>query len=85
MNTILISGAASGIGAATAKLFHRQGWRVGLLDLNPEPLAALAADLAGAKGGSGYPMAYNSCLTAMTDNRIKELQALSDCQEGDFN
>jgi uncharacterized protein YecT (DUF1311 family) len=42
-------------------------------------------ETAGAKGGSGYPMAYNSCLTAMTDNRTKELQALSDCQEGDFN
>ncbi|MDF3866908.1 lysozyme inhibitor LprI family protein [Pseudomonas denitrificans (nom. rej.)] len=42
-------------------------------------------ETAGAKGGSGYPMAYNNCLKAMTDNRIKELQVLSDCQEGDFN
>ncbi|MBD9502694.1 DUF1311 domain-containing protein [Pseudomonas sp. PDM23] len=42
-------------------------------------------ETAGAKGGSGYPMAYSNCLKAMTDNRIKELQALSDCQEGDFN
>lgn len=48
MNTILISGAASGIGAASARLFHAQGWRVGLLDLNPEPLAALAGELDGA-------------------------------------
>jgi NAD(P)-dependent dehydrogenase (short-subunit alcohol dehydrogenase family) len=48
MNTILISGAASGIGAATAKLFHQRGWRVGLIDLNPEPLAALASELGGA-------------------------------------
>lgn len=37
------------------------------------------------EGGSGYPMAYSNCLKAMTDNRIKELQTLSDCQEGDFN
>ncbi|QEY74391.1 lysozyme inhibitor LprI family protein [Pseudomonas denitrificans (nom. rej.)] len=42
-------------------------------------------ETAGAKGGSGYPMAYSNCLKAMTDNRIKELQMLSDCQEGDFN
>ena len=37
------------------------------------------------EGGSGYPMAYSNCLKAMTDQRIKELQTLSDCQEGDFN
>ncbi|WEJ70455.1 SDR family oxidoreductase [Pseudomonas sp. PSE14] len=48
MNNILISGAASGIGAATAKLFHQRGWRVGLIDLSPEPLAALAMELGGA-------------------------------------
>ncbi|MFJ3264152.1 lysozyme inhibitor LprI family protein [Pseudomonas sp. NPDC086581] len=42
-------------------------------------------ETAGAKGGSGYPMAYSNCLKAMTENRIKELQTLSDCQEGDFN
>lgn len=36
-------------------------------------------------GGSGYSMAYSNCLKAMTDNRIKELQTLSDCQAGDFN
>lgn len=45
MDTILITGAASGIGAATARLFHRQGWRVGLLDINAEPLEALADTL----------------------------------------
>nr|MBF3178600.1 hypothetical protein [Pseudomonas aeruginosa] len=31
-NSILITGAASGIGAATARLFHARGWRIGLLD-----------------------------------------------------
>ncbi|WP_447755134.1 lysozyme inhibitor LprI family protein [Pseudomonas nicosulfuronedens] len=36
-------------------------------------------------GGSGFQMAYSNCLETMTDNRIKELQVLSDCQEGDFN
>ena len=48
MNNILISGAASGIGAATARLFHARGWRVGLLDVDEKALAALAAELGGA-------------------------------------
>ncbi|MBC9250365.1 short-chain dehydrogenase [Pseudomonas alcaligenes] len=47
MNTILITGAASGIGAATARLFHSRGWRVGLLDINHAALAELAAELGG--------------------------------------
>ncbi|MFP6849514.1 MAG: SDR family oxidoreductase [Pseudomonas sp.] len=48
MNNILIAGAASGIGAATARLFHRQGWQVGLLDINPQALAELASELGNA-------------------------------------
>lgn len=43
MSTILITGAASGIGRATADLFYRNGWTVGLLDLNEEPLQQNAA------------------------------------------
>ena len=45
MHNILITGAASGIGAATARLFHLRGWRVGLLDINAAALASLAAEL----------------------------------------
>lgn len=48
MHNILISGAASGIGAATARLFHARGWRVGLLDVDQRALTALAAELDGA-------------------------------------
>ena len=48
MNNILVSGAASGIGAATARLFHARGWRVGLLDVDERALAALATELGGA-------------------------------------
>lgn len=47
MNTILITGAASGIGAASARLFHSRGWQVGLLDINHAALAELAAELGG--------------------------------------
>jgi NAD(P)-dependent dehydrogenase (short-subunit alcohol dehydrogenase family) len=45
VNNILITGAASGIGAATARLFHQQGWQVGLLDINHQALVALAGEL----------------------------------------
>jgi len=34
MHSILISGAAQGIGAAIAQLFYQQGYRVGIYDIH---------------------------------------------------
>lgn len=41
MNTILITGAAHGIGLATAKRYATQGWFVGMYDINREGLNTL--------------------------------------------
>ena len=58
--TIFITGAASGIGRATAELFHEKGWFVGCYDVDTDALE----DLRKALGGR--------CLTSCLDVRDKE-------------
>ena len=43
--SIFITGAASGIGAETARLFHARGWFCGLYDINETGLNEVAAEL----------------------------------------
>lgn len=43
--SIFITGAAAGIGAATARLFAGRGWRVGAADVDAEGLEALSHEL----------------------------------------
>lgn len=45
--SIFITGAASGIGLATARKFAGEGWYVGAFDVNAEGLKALEAELGG--------------------------------------
>jgi len=53
MPTILITGAASGIGRASAMLFASRGWRCVLVDCNATALAQLMQMLSAAKGVAG--------------------------------
>ncbi|MFZ2511358.1 MAG: SDR family oxidoreductase [Gordonia sp. (in: high G+C Gram-positive bacteria)] len=44
MPSIFISGGAAGIGLATAQRFAKDGWTVGVYDVNDEALATVAAE-----------------------------------------
>lgn len=47
IRAIFITGGASGIGRATARLFAQRGWRVGIADVNEGLLSETAASLPG--------------------------------------
>ena len=66
--SIFISGAAQGIGAAIARLFYQQGYKVGIYDLN-ETLAQQLAEQLGphARAGRLDVCAYASWQTALQD------------------
>lgn len=42
-------------------------------------------EASGVDGGSSYPMILRQCLDRKTDDRIKDLERLSTCQEGDLS
>jgi len=54
--SIFITGAASGMGRETAKLFHAKGWFVGAYDVNTDGLATLAQEIGN-----------DNCITARLD------------------
>lgn len=45
--TMLITGAGAGIGAATARRFSREGWTLGLIDIDGEAVNTLNTELGG--------------------------------------
>lgn len=51
--SILISGAAQGIGAEIARVFYKQGYKVGIYDINESLAQELANDL-GPNARAGY-------------------------------
>ncbi|WNF45187.1 lysozyme inhibitor LprI family protein [Pseudomonas sp. SG20056] len=46
---------------------------------------ACAFESASVEGGSAYPMVLNGCLTQKTAARVKELEQLAVCEEGDLS
>lgn len=54
MKSIFITGAAAGIGLATARHFSHKGWSVGLYDINQEGLANVIASGELTNAHSGY-------------------------------
>jgi short-subunit dehydrogenase len=71
---VLVTGASSGIGRATAVLFARRGWRVGLIARGTEGLEATRAEIAAAGGVAAVQIADVTDAAAL--NRAAEaLQA----------
>jgi NAD(P)-dependent dehydrogenase (short-subunit alcohol dehydrogenase family) len=65
MNTIVITGASSGIGAEAARTLAKQGWEVAVVGRNPERTRAVAADV----GGRAFLADYD---------RLADVRALAD-------
>ncbi len=74
--TAIVTGAASGIGAATAELFARKGMHVVLSDIQPEPLAALSKKLQ----AQGLKVAHQTCDVS----EPRSVQTLADFAEQTF-
>lgn len=78
---IFITGAGAGIGAETARLFARRGWRVGASDVDAGALAELQRELGAEKLGTHVadvrdPAAVESALRSFTDATGGRLDAV---------
>ena len=68
MNSIFISGSAQGIGAAVAKLFYKQGYKVGIYDINAKQAQSFAQELGeNAKAGHLDVSNYENWQTALAE------------------
>ncbi|MEH6720447.1 MAG: SDR family oxidoreductase [Aurantimonas endophytica] len=52
--SVIVTGGASGIGAEMVRAFAEQGAKVGFVDIDREAGTALAAEVAGSKGGAAF-------------------------------
>ncbi|MEO9970349.1 MAG: SDR family oxidoreductase [Hyphomonadaceae bacterium] len=77
--SIFVTGAASGIGAATAKYFAQKGWFVGLFDIDEAGLTTVASEIGTA-----------NCMSALLDVRdraqwTKAMEAFSAATNGEMH
>jgi NAD(P)-dependent dehydrogenase (short-subunit alcohol dehydrogenase family) len=81
---VLITGAASGIGRATALEAHAEGAKVALSDVNDEQGGALAAEI-GSRGGEAVyvpcDVTDENAVSALVDRTVSDLGGL----DGAFN
>lgn len=83
MSTIFITGAAAGIGRATAERFHAAGWTLGLTDVDEQALAELTTSLSGGR-------VWAKCLNVVDSTDValalgEFAQAHGDCIDVLFN
>ncbi len=74
--TAIVTGAASGLGHAIAALFHDQGARVILADLNGEAAEAVAATLGGDAHAVQADVASEASIRALVDATVSRFGAI---------
>lgn len=79
MKTVLITGAAHGIGRATARLFASEGWYVGLYDINEAGLATLGDELGAGK------CCYSRCDVTDRESIAQALAHFAEHTEGQLH
>ncbi len=70
--TVIVTGAAQGLGRAVARAFHATGWRVAMLDIDERGLSNLAEELG--QDARGYPVD----LTDAADTQSVAQQVIDD-------
>jgi len=66
--SIFITGAASGIGRETARLFAGKGWYVGIVDMNEEGLKTLADEI-------GEENCFSSVMDVTEKDQVRDVMA----------
>ena len=72
----LVTGGASGIGAACARAFHAAGAKVVIADLNPDTASRLASELGDRAVATQLDVADSASCQAMVDLAVKQFGGL---------
>lgn len=78
-NNIFITGAASGIGRETARLFAEKGWYVGIVDMNEEGLETLETEI-------GKDNCFSRVMDVTNPENVREvIEAYAEKTDGKMN